>query len=141
MCVAAIGCGSSAYETAPVSGTVMCGDKPATGGTVTFQPIDAPDKTGRPAGEPGRVSRGMVGEDGSFTLMTDPAAGQSPTAGAVTGPHRVSFILPQSTPWEMAGADKSLPPEEQERIKAELAAKPVYPALDSDGTISPAESK
>jgi hypothetical protein len=133
------GCGSDAYQTVPVRGRVMCEGKPAWGGTVVFHAIDAPDKTGRPAGSPGRSAAGMVQEDGSFTLTIRAPAGGHDKVGALVGPHRVSFLLPKSTPYEMSPEDRSLPPEELEEILAALAELPVFPELPCSATINPSE--
>ena len=89
------GC-SDAYPKAVVTGRVMCGDKPAFGGVVTFQPLDAPEKTGNPAGNPGGISRGKVEQDGTFRLTYESRGADREQVGAVIGPHRVSFILPMT---------------------------------------------
>src|SRR5262245_7665620 len=85
------GCGSK-YDMAPVRGRVTtCQGKPAVGAVIKFMPIDAPDKTGRPAGYTGTASHGTVGEDGTFTLTAmDGKSG----AGALVGPHMVLFEPP-----------------------------------------------
>lgn len=133
------GCGSNAYEMAHVTGTVTCNGKPAIGGFVIFEPLDAPDKTGRPEGNPGRPSRALVGEDGRFTLVYDPGAGSKEVTGAVTGPHKVTFIQPQTTPAKWNPQDDWLPDEEKEKLKAELAARPVYEPLECGSVITPAQ--
>jgi hypothetical protein len=133
------GCGSSIYEFAHVTGKVTCDGKPAWGGVVVFEPLDAPEKTGRPKGQPGRRSQGQVEEDGTFTLTYAPGGGGAEVGGAITGPHRVTFIQPQSTPWKWNSQDDWLPADEKEKLKAELAARPVYPALSCGSTLSPAE--
>lgn len=134
----AFGCGTDLYPKATVTGRVMCGDKPAWGGVVTFQPVDAPEKTGRPKGEPGGVSRGQVQEDGSFRLTYEARGMHAAEDGAVTGPHRVVFIPPQSTPWEWNPQDDWLPEEEKAKLKEELAKRPVYPKLDCGAELTPA---
>src|SRR5688572_21315179 len=92
--LAAGGC-NDPYKLVTVRGRVTtCEGKPATGGLVTFTPVDAPTETGRPGGQPGRISQGTVGEDGTFALTYTNGA---PGSGAVTGPHRVSFQMPPTT--------------------------------------------
>jgi hypothetical protein len=124
------GCGENLYETAEVTGRVTCNGKPAVGGYVVFEPIDAPEKTGRPAGNPGRIARGIVQEDGSFTLVLDPRGPELAKEGAFTGPHRISFIPPLTEPIPWDPADNWLPPEDQEKLKKELAATPVFKPLE-----------
>ena len=133
------GCRENAYETVPVTGTVMCEGKPAWGGTIIFRPIDAADKTGRPSGNPGRAASGLIQEDGSFRLTVPAGAGKNDAVGTVVGPHRVSFVLPISTPPKLSADDRLLPPEEQEELKAALAKLPVYAELPCTTAISPAE--
>jgi hypothetical protein len=133
------GCSDDPYKLTEVTGTVTCNGKPAWGGFVVFEPVDASEKTGRPPGEPGGVSRGIVGEDGSFTLMMDPKGEYEQRDGALTGPHRVSFLPPRTEPAEFSPADEWMPAEEKERAKAELAAIPVFKPLDCGNAISPNE--
>jgi hypothetical protein len=137
--IASSGCGTTLYDTAAVTGKVMCGDKPATGAVLTFEPLDEPEKTGRPVGQPGRLSRGIVQTDGSFTMALDAAAGESPSNGALIGRHRVSIIMPTGEPRKWNDADNWLPAEEQTRIKAEMAAEPVHPKLPCGDAVTPAE--
>src|SRR5262249_14138377 len=86
LAASASGCGSGAYELAPVRGRVTtCEGKPAVGGVVTFQPIDDPAATNRKQGNPGRPARGTVEADGTFTLKT---IGIDEKPGAVTGRHQ-----------------------------------------------------
>jgi len=134
------GCGADPYATAPVTGHVTCNGKPALGGYIVFEPIDTPDKTGRPAGNPGRISRGMVQQDGSFTLTMDPRGADDATEGAHIGPHRIMFVPPLTEPVKMHPSDSYLPAEEQERIKSELAAIPIFLPLECGPEgISPSE--
>ncbi len=139
LAVLASGCGDDLYQMATVTGRVTCDGKPAWGGVVTLEPLDAPHKTGRPKGNPGRPSRGTVGEDGRFTVTYEPGGGRNAADGALIGPHRVVFILPQSTPWKWSSQDDWLPEEEKAKLKAELAQRPVYPELACSATIAPAE--
>jgi hypothetical protein len=127
------------YKKAVVTGKVMCGDKPAYGGVVTFQPVDDPDKTGRPSGNPGGVSRGLVDQDGTFRLTYEARGSDKEMDGAVIGPHRVTFILPMTEPQKWSSQDDWLPEEEKAKLKEELANKPVYPKLACGSEITPAE--
>ena len=133
------GCGGDAYPKAVVTGRVMCGDKPAWGGVITFQPVDAPEKTGNPPGNPGGVSRATVEEDGTFRLTYE-ARGASPEDdGAVIGPHRVVFIPPVTEPPKWESRFNELPEEDQAQIKAELAKQKVYPKLECGIELTPNE--
>lgn len=124
------GCGDDLYERAEVTGRCTCNGKPAVGGYVIFEPIDAPEKTGRPKGNPGRIARGMVKEDGSFSMVLDPRGAELAAEGAFTGPHRVSFLPPLTEPIPWNPADDWLEPEEKEKVKAELAAIPIFEPLE-----------
>ena len=137
--LALMGCGSSKYQFAEVTGKITCDGKPAWGGVVIFEPLDSPEKTGRPKGQPGRRSQGQVKEDGTFTLTYEPGGGGSALDGAITGPHRVTFIQPQSTPWKWNPQDDWMPAEEKEKLKADLAARPVFPALSCGSGLAPGE--
>ncbi len=133
------GCGDSVYEFAEVTGKVTCDGKPAWGGVLIFEPLDAPDKTGRPKGQPGRRSHGLVKEDGTFTLTYEPGGGGKAASGAITGPHRITFIQPQSTPWKWNSADDWMAPEEKDKLKADLASRSVYPELSCGDVLTPGE--
>jgi hypothetical protein len=133
------GCGGDPYQTAEVTGHVLCNGKPAVGGVVTFEPLDAPDKTGRPQGAPGRMSSGTVGEDGSFSVRLLPGGGNPAVEGAMIGPHRVSFILPNTRPVEISPEDRALPPEHLAIVKEQMAEIGVYQPLDCGATITPSE--
>jgi hypothetical protein len=129
------GCGSK-YQLAKVQGRVTCQGKPATGGEVVFQPIDAPDKTGRPEGHPGTPSRGTVGPDGTFALTVD---GKS-DAGALVGPHRVLFRMPPTKrPALLAEERESMSPEEIKAVEEEFRQRPVYPPLPCSANVTPGE--
>ena len=52
--VAINGCGDP-YATVPVTGRLTLEGEAVEGAQVLFSPIDAPDKTGRPSGQPGTV--------------------------------------------------------------------------------------
>ena len=128
------GCGNP-YSTAPVRGKLTLDGKPAEGAQVVFSPVDAPDKTGRPANEPGKPSRGKVGADGSFTLAQDD--GQP---GAVCGPHTVMFEPPLTKRPGIPGSERELmTPEEIKAAEAQIAAMPIYPALPPGLKITPAK--
>ena len=115
----------------------MCGDKPAHGGVVTFQPQDAPDKTGRPAGNPGGVSRATVQEDGTFRLTYEARGANSARDGAVTGPHVVNFIPPMTETPGLTAEERTMAEEDQARQREYLASLPTYPKLDCGIEISP----
>jgi hypothetical protein len=131
------GC-SNQYELATVRGRVLtCEGKPAAGGVVIFRPMDDPEATGRPKGNPGREARGTVAEDGTFTLTT---IGIEPAPGAVTGRHTVSFQMPPTRrpvllPDEKAGMSA----EEARQVEAEFASRPVYAPIPCSDQIQPAE--
>lgn len=130
------GCGSG-ERVATVTGSVTCDGKPAHGGIVLFAPVDDPAATGRPQGQPGRTSTALVGPDGRFSLTME-ALGQEPEQrGALVGPHHVMFRPPRTTPWELNNLDLALPAEELAKLKAELAAKPVYQPLSCGLDITP----
>jgi hypothetical protein len=133
------GCKSDPYALVPVTGTVTsCDRKPAAGGVVVFAPVDDPDKTGRKRGNPGREARGEVAADGSFSLTT---IGIPPKAGAVTGPHRVTFEMPTGIRPTLAPGDKSnMTPDEIKKIEAEFASRIVHPVLPCSDKIQPEEA-
>ncbi len=135
---ALLGCKADPYRLVPVTGMVTsCEGKPAAGGVVVFAPIDNPDVTGRKSGNPGREARGEVGADGSFTLTT---IGIPPKAGAVTGPHRVTFEMPTGVrPTLPAGDKANMTPDEIKKIEAEFASRVVYPPLPCSDKIQPEE--
>jgi hypothetical protein len=132
-----LGCGSNAYQLAPVHGRVTCQGKPATGGVVIFQPLDAPERTGRPAGHPGSASSGTIGEDGTFTLKSkDGKSGD----GALVGPHRILFQLPPTKRPPITADDRSvLSPEELKALERDIARRPIYPPLPCGEKITPGE--
>jgi hypothetical protein len=132
------GCGSNLYQMAPVRGRVICQGKPATGGVVIFQPIDDPEKTGRPGGYPGSASSGSVGEDGTFTLTSiDGKSGN----GALLGPHRLIFQAPPTTRPPITADDRAiLSPQELKALEEDIARRPIYPPLPcSVSSIAPGE--
>lgn len=122
-----------------VTGRVMCGDKPAAGGVITFQPIDAPEKTGRPKGNPGGVSRAIVAEDGTFRLTYEVCGVNDAEDGAVTGPHRVIFIPPITEPLKWNSPDDWLPEDEKAEFKEELAKQTISSKLPCVPEISPSD--
>jgi len=133
------GCGGDLYQTASVQGSVTTFEgKPAYGGEVIFSPVEAPGETGRPAGNPGQGSSGMVGEDGTFTLTLK---GDRPQPGAVIGRHRVMFKLPATKPPTLTKEEReSLSPEELKQALTEIAQwKPAYPEIPCSDQITPAE--
>ena len=135
--VVGVGCGSNSYQMAAVSGRVTCQGKPAAGGVVIFQPIDAPERTGRSAGHPGGASSGTVGADGTFTLKAqDGKSGD----GALVGPHRVLFQPPPTKRPPITADDRSvLSPEELKALEQDIARRPVYPPLPCADKVTPGE--
>jgi len=91
LCFAVLtGCGNSTGAQAPVTGKVMMGGQPVTGGVISFVPQaveGATEVSGRPAS-------GAVKADGSFSLNTNGV-----DDGAVIGKHRVTYS-PPVIPWE-----------------------------------------
>jgi len=128
------GCGDP-YQTVPVTGKLTLDGKPVEGASVVFTPVNAPEKTGRPDGQPGKVSRGKVGADGSFTLAQDDG-----TPGAVVGPHKVMFEPGMTQRPGIPGSERELmTPEDIAKLEAQIAAMPIYPPLPSGLAITPAE--
>ncbi len=120
------GCGQNPYATASVTGTVLCNGEPAVGGTVLLQPIDAPGKTGRPRNRPGQTARGVVGDDGTFSVELDSVGDDMGRSGALIGPHLVIFIMPQTEPRKLGRRESNLPPEELAKLQKEIADEPLY---------------
>lgn len=136
----ALGCGDDPYQTASVTGTVLCDGKPAYGGTIRFRPIDAPQETGRPPGQPGRDAFATVEEDGTFELFMDTPASVNRAEGALIGRHQVFFDLPRTEPWKPSPEERmEFTPEELEELKAEYEKLPVYDPIPCGRQISPSE--
>jgi hypothetical protein len=137
LAIAALAGCSNPYQQAPVRGRVTCNGKPAVGGTIIFQPLDAPARTGRPAGEPGIASSGVIGEDGSFVLASIDA---SLGGGAVIGPHQLIFQAPPTQRPTISADERAvMSPEEIQAAEEVNARLPVYPPLDCSTTLAPAE--
>jgi hypothetical protein len=79
---AAVGCGKSPYELAPVAGAVQIDGKPFTEGKVMFAPIAVGEDR-----KAGRAAFGRLAADGSYSLGT-----YEPDDGAVVGDHWVTII-------------------------------------------------
>lgn len=77
---AMVGCGSSEFETASVTGTVTSGGQPVDAGTIVFTPVASGDNNlvGKPA-------TGYIRSGGFFTLST-----YGNEDGAVVGTHKVT---------------------------------------------------
>jgi hypothetical protein len=141
LCVAMVGslfsgCGNP-YQMAPVRGRMTCNGKPATGGVVIFQPMDAPEKTGRKPGHPGSASSGTIGEDGTFTLTSvDGKSG----AGALLGPHRIIFQPPPTRRPTIPAEERALmSPEEIKEVAETIRRMPIYPPLPCSTNATPGE--
>jgi hypothetical protein len=132
----AMGC-SNPYQQAIVRGRVTCDGKPVPGAVIKFQPLDAPQQTGRPSGHTGSASSGTVNEDGTFTLTSlDGVSGE----GALIGPHMVIFEPPPTTKPTLTADERELmSPEEIKKWEEEFSRRPVYPPLACSNVISPAE--
>lgn len=100
-----LGCGRSAYQTAPVSGRVTLDGRPLGSAHVSFQPVAA----GNPNTGPG--SFGRTDAEGRFRLETIGAHKD----GAVVGKHivRISPYQPEQDlkDDEVRPRDKTLPPQ------------------------------
>jgi hypothetical protein len=132
------GCRGDLYQLADVGGRVTtCEGKPAAGGVVVFYPIDDPQQSGRPAGNPGREARGTVSDDGSFTLTT---IGIRPAPGAVTGRHKVAFEMPPTRRPTLPVEDRAgMSPEEIKKVEADFASRPLYSPIPCSNQIQPGE--
>jgi hypothetical protein len=132
------GCSETQYQLLDITGRVQtCEGKPAVGGTIVFSPVDDPSATGRPQGQPGREARGVIGEDGSFRLMT---YGKTPEKGVVSGRHTLTFEMPPTKRPVLTPGDKeALGPDGTKTREAEIAAMPVYDKIPCSNKVEPAE--
>lgn len=80
--VTAVGCGTSEFELAPVSGTVTLDGKPVAEARVIFEPR----REGQAALTAGPGSDGLTDAQGRYSLTTSVGEEQ----GAVVGPHTVT---------------------------------------------------
>ena len=135
-----VGCGADPYELATVRGRVLtCEGKPAAGGQIVFRPIDDSATTGRPKGNPGRESRGVVADDGTFTVET---IGIDRHPGAVTGRHYVSFEMPPTRKAVLLPEEKAnMTAEEAAKTEAEFAARKAYAPIPCGTQVEPGEVK
>jgi hypothetical protein len=135
------GCGSGLYETAEVTGTLMCNGKPAYGGVIVFRPVDDPDATGRPGGDSGRGSSATVEEDGTFTMQMGLVPSADPERGALVGRHQVFYEPPRTEPVPLDPLEyEGRTPEEVQEIRDKFdALYPVFPPLPCGVTITPNE--
>lgn len=78
-----IGCGSSEFDMAPVSGVVTLDGEPVADARIIF----SPQRTGKEALSAGPASDGTTDETGRFTLATSIEG----TTGAVVGAHTVTI--------------------------------------------------
>jgi hypothetical protein len=132
------GCRPDPYGQVEVTGTIVtCEGKPAAGGTVVFYPIDDPASSGRKAGNPGREARGLVNDDGTFSLTT---IGIQPKPGAVTGRHTVAFEIPPTRRPALSAEDKAnMTPDEIQKNEADFASRKVYAPIPCSTEPEPAE--
>jgi hypothetical protein len=135
------GCGGSLYETAEVTGTLMCNGKPAYGGVIVFRPIDDPEATGRPAGEAGQGSAATVEEDGTFTMLMGLAPSVDREQGALVGRHQVFYEPPRTEPVPLDPLEyEGRTPEEVQEIREKFdKLYPVFPPLPCGVEITPNE--
>ena len=84
--VSALGCNSTSYKTAPVSGVVKLDGMPLVGASVNFVP-----QSTDPVNPGGSGSYGKTDETGRYTLKLIENDG----AGAAVGTHKVSISAPQ----------------------------------------------
>jgi hypothetical protein len=129
-----VGCGDP-YRLAKVRGRVTtCEGKPAVGGEIIFQPIDAPEETGRPKGNSGTMSRGTVKADGTFHLKAD----LKQADGALIGPHRVLFKMPPTKRPVLTAEERlSMSPQEIQQVEEDFKRRPVYAPLPCSANLSP----
>lgn len=132
-------CSSSKYQTAPVTGTVLCNGKPAHGGIVRFRPIDAPDETGRPPGEPGRMASAIVNEDGTFEMQMEVVMDSASEMGALIGRHDVFFESPRTKPMPLDPLEyEGRTPEQVQEIRDMIdKAYPIYKPISCGTKITP----
>jgi hypothetical protein len=76
-----VGCGSSEFPTAPVSGTVICEGQPVAAAAIYFEPISSGDSA-----LVGKQGFAFSDSEGKFTISTYTPTGGD---GAVVGKHRV----------------------------------------------------
>lgn len=116
-----VGCSSSDYELAPVSGIVTLDGNPLSGVEVVFSPMGS-----REDGNPGPWSKGTTDVDGRFTLTT-----QNNKKGAVVGKHRVGIsagavdedAVIVEVDRAVDAANGNLSPEEVANVEAKAIAK------------------
>lgn len=84
--LALVGCGSTDFSIAPVSGKVTCDGKPVSGIRVVFTPKPNVDNT-----DPGPWSTAVTNDQGEFTLAT-----RYDKPGAAIGKHTVDFEIESS---------------------------------------------
>jgi hypothetical protein len=85
------------------------------------------------------VSRAIVQEDGTFRLVYEARGANDAEDGALTGPHRVTFISPMTEPPKWSPQDDWLPEEEKARLKEQRANAKVYPELPCGIALTPGE--
>jgi hypothetical protein len=135
------GCGGSLYETAEVTGTLMCGAKPAYGGVIIFRPIDDPKATGRPPGEPGQGSSATVEKDGTFRMLLGLLPSEDRQSGALIGRHQVFYEPPRTKPVPLDPQEyEGRTPQQVQEIRDKFdTLYPVFPPLACGVQIAPTE--
>ena len=115
MIFTSVGCKGEGFTLAPVTGVVTADGKPVTDLKIVFYPRGTEENP-----TPGPFSTGMTDSEGKFTLVS-----RHGEPGAVVGPHRVGFELPDGMDAEALGEARSTLTEmmaegdaDPERVKA-----------------------
>jgi hypothetical protein len=122
--LACTGCGGSAYDLAPVSGTVTLDGEPLAGATVLFIPIAEVGSDAGPA------SNGTTDAAGKYTLTSAEAF-----EGAVVGKHQVMITTVSDEGGDSASDDVYSDAGNQEKLPARYnAATTLKIEVPSGGT-------
>ena len=105
-----VGCGGSAFSTAPVSGKVTSDGKPVASLRVVFTPMPNESNT-----DPGPWSTAVTNAQGEYTLET-----RYKKKGASVGKHTVSFEF--EDPEDMDGLEDDLDAAQEDGDKDEFEA-------------------
>lgn len=104
-----IGCGGPSVPVGSVSGTVTIDGQPASGVTVSFQPVES-----------GRGSTGVTNEEGYYELVYSAS-----TEGALIGKHKVGIRGPEPGFDDAATATSAV-------LKESASIKPEYLRMQKD---------